>query len=257
MPRTSNRGGRRAKPLPHPPGALTRNRLLDAAEHLFAEKGFSGVSLREIVRKATVNVAAAHYHFGSKESLFEEVFSRAAQPVKEQTFDMLARAEMAKGQPDYLEQIIRALIVPGFLAGSDSGRGNRNYGKLRAYLFLEDRRFANKVFKRFYAEITQRSIEVIRSALPDLKTREIAWRFHVLLGTLVFTTVPAGRVHPFTSQSYRPENADEAIAFLVPLLVAVFRAPCVDTAPKSHTGSPGGQRSMREKSTARFASSSN
>lgn len=46
----------------------TKNKILDAAEHLFAVNGFNGTSLREITSQAEVNLAAVNYHFGSKKS---------------------------------------------------------------------------------------------------------------------------------------------------------------------------------------------
>src|SRR5262245_57627094 len=94
MPRTRKiRIPRRAKPPAQAPGVETRTRLLDVAELLFAERGYHGVSLREIVSAAEVNVAAAHYHFGSKEELFEQVFSRCAEPVCRLTTQMLDLAD--------------------------------------------------------------------------------------------------------------------------------------------------------------------
>ena len=61
----------------------TKNKILDAAEVLFADKGFNGTSLREITSYAEVNLAAVNYHFGSKKgvdqsgyvSLYERVSS--------------------------------------------------------------------------------------------------------------------------------------------------------------------------------------
>lgn len=53
--------------------AETRQRLLDAAGELFAEKGFRLAATREICRKAGADIAAIHYHFGSKENLYEAV----------------------------------------------------------------------------------------------------------------------------------------------------------------------------------------
>jgi len=54
----------------------TVTRILDAAEELFAEKGFSETSLRTITAKADVNLAAVNYHFGSKKALIQAVFAR-------------------------------------------------------------------------------------------------------------------------------------------------------------------------------------
>jgi len=48
--------------------------ILLSAEELFAEKGFEGTSIREISRKAQVNVSMISYYFGSKEKLFEKIF---------------------------------------------------------------------------------------------------------------------------------------------------------------------------------------
>ena len=54
----------------------TKNKILDAAENLFADKGFNGTSLREITSQAEVNLAAVNYHFGSKKELIKAVMSR-------------------------------------------------------------------------------------------------------------------------------------------------------------------------------------
>ena len=54
----------------------TKNKILDAAENLFADKGFNGTSLREITSLADVNLAAVNYHFGSKKELIKAVMSR-------------------------------------------------------------------------------------------------------------------------------------------------------------------------------------
>ena len=58
----------------------TRTRILDAAEELFAEKGFDAVSLRAIARRAGVDPALLHHYFGSKEGLFAGVLNRIINP---------------------------------------------------------------------------------------------------------------------------------------------------------------------------------
>ena len=66
--------------------STTREDLLDAAERLFALHGVNGTSLRAVTREAGANVAAVHYHFGSKEELLREVFARRLGPVNRRRF---------------------------------------------------------------------------------------------------------------------------------------------------------------------------
>ena len=58
---------------PGPPGGGTRERLLEAAAAVFVARGYRGATMREIAERARANLAAAHYHFGSKKELYLEV----------------------------------------------------------------------------------------------------------------------------------------------------------------------------------------
>src|ERR1700742_1796975 len=59
----------------------TRDRLLDAAERLFAEHGYQATTMRGLTAEAEANIAAVNYHFGCKQSLLEAVVHRALAPV--------------------------------------------------------------------------------------------------------------------------------------------------------------------------------
>lgn len=63
----------------------TRERLLDAAERLFAARGFRDVTVRDICHAARANVAAVNYHFGDKLALYAEVIRRATAAMREAT----------------------------------------------------------------------------------------------------------------------------------------------------------------------------
>jgi AcrR family transcriptional regulator len=63
--------------------AATRQLLIEAAAHVFAERGFKAASVREICARAGANVAAVNYHFGDKESLYEEVLKYALRCARE------------------------------------------------------------------------------------------------------------------------------------------------------------------------------
>jgi AcrR family transcriptional regulator len=234
----------RAQALTPHPESDTPTRLLDVAERMFAERGFNGVSLREIVNDAEANIAAVHYHFGSKELLFQRVFARCAKPICRLTYERLEAAEEWAGHPQYLEQILKAHIVPTVKGLSDGSIDVRNYNRLRAHIVVENRAFAHRLLNETYADLAMCMIQALQRALPHLQPKQLAWRFHVLLGNLIFSTMPAGRVHTsFFLTAYTPEDPDEAIAFLVPLMAAMFRSPIV-TLPQNGKAIRGERRNL-------------
>ncbi|MEO8161436.1 MAG: TetR family transcriptional regulator, partial [Arenimonas sp.] len=88
----------------------TKDRILGAAEELFAQHGFSGTSLRQVTSRADVNIAAVNYHFGSKENLVNEVFRRRMDEMSERRLNELRQAQ--EETPGELEPILRAFIEP-------------------------------------------------------------------------------------------------------------------------------------------------
>jgi AcrR family transcriptional regulator len=83
----------------------TRERLLTAAERLFADRGFKKVTVREICRAARANVAAVNYHFGDKLGLYREVLQSAIDAMRA-TNDAARRA----GQGQTAEEQLRRYI---------------------------------------------------------------------------------------------------------------------------------------------------
>src|SRR6185437_630203 len=75
----------------------TKDRILRAAEELFARRGFDGSSLRELTSAAGVNLAAVSYHFGCKEKLIEKVLRRRLDQLNTQR---MAALDHVEGRPD-------------------------------------------------------------------------------------------------------------------------------------------------------------
>ena len=66
----------------------TRERLIEVSARLFAERGFSKVTVREICQRAHANVAAINYHFGGKDGLYQEIVSAAIRTMQKTTADI-------------------------------------------------------------------------------------------------------------------------------------------------------------------------
>ena len=97
---------------------------LDTAERLFAQKGFDAVSLRNIIASAKVNLAAVHYHYGSKQALIYAVIARRLRPINEERLAKLAEARAkARRQPLKLERVLDCLFRPLFRVQADPKAG--------------------------------------------------------------------------------------------------------------------------------------
>jgi TetR/AcrR family transcriptional regulator, regulator of cefoperazone and chloramphenicol sensitivity len=101
-------------------GAQTRERLLDAAERLFAEKGFAATSVRDITAAASSNVAAVNYHFGGKHNLYNEVFRRRMAAMREQRITSIRQARGGGGS---LEGVLHAFATAFLQPLLDRGSG--------------------------------------------------------------------------------------------------------------------------------------
>ncbi len=113
------------------PQADTRERILDAAEHLFMTHGYDGTSMRQITGEASVNLAAVNYHFGSKESLMQEVFRRRLDGLNEERMVALDRLEAEAGA----QAVKPSLIVDAFFGtllrmAEDESRGGMTFLRL-------------------------------------------------------------------------------------------------------------------------------
>src|SRR5436190_10821825 len=93
--------------------SVTKEKILDTAESLFMEHGFEATGLRQITTAAGVNLAAVHYHFGSKEELFQAVLTRRLDPMNQERLELLDDLEQHAGNKRLTcEAIIGAMFIP-------------------------------------------------------------------------------------------------------------------------------------------------
>jgi AcrR family transcriptional regulator len=98
------------------PSDITRERIMKAAERLFAERGYDATSIRAIVAKARVNQAAINYHFDGKDGLYREVLRAAFRALTEQQLEH-ADEMKAMSREAALAEFIRRQLRP--LLGRD------------------------------------------------------------------------------------------------------------------------------------------
>jgi AcrR family transcriptional regulator len=187
----------RLKPSFDSDTASTRERILDIAESLFAERGFHATTLRDITQLANANVAAVNYHFGSKEALIEAVFERRLDALNAERLNALKAACSASSQAHHgLEDVLEAFILPAIaLTHSPHGAGHR-FMQLLMRAFAEPDHAVHAAMRAKYAPVMQRFARALRSHLPQHSPQRIRQHLDFLTGALTFTMAEADLTDP-------------------------------------------------------------
>ena len=207
-----------------PVEAGTRESLMDAAESLFAERGIQAASLRAITERAAANLAAVHYHFGSKQGLVRAVFARRLAPLNEERLRLLDRCESTGGG---VEELLQAFLGPALEMARDASHGA--FGRLLGRAFMEPDDEIREILIEQFSEVFHRFTAALGRLLPELPEEEVLWRFHFVAGALGHTVACGQLIERFSDGRCAIGTAEEAAARLVTFLAAGFRAPAPAT----------------------------
>jgi AcrR family transcriptional regulator len=205
----------------------TRRRILDAAEELFMLHGFEGTSMRMLTARAGVNLAAANYHFGSKDALIEAVFRRRLDPMNAERIAALDALEAeAAGQPLAPERIIRAFVGASLRMIEDAKGGGRNFIRLLGRTYTDPAKPIRALIGQLYAPAMERFKAAFERALPQMPRDELVWRMHFMFGTVAYTLAATDTVQLIAG--CKPEDRYDARLLeerLTAFLASGLRAP--------------------------------
>jgi AcrR family transcriptional regulator len=202
------------------PRADTKDRILDAAERLFAEQGFEAASLRQITSEAGVNLAAINYHFQSKEQLLQAVVMRKARPVNRRRLEMLDQLEADfPAGPLPLEGVLQALLEP-FLRASDSP----HFGKLVSRLYVETPDIKRNVMLPVFQEVIDRFRPAIVRALPGSNLNDVALGMHFGMGATIQFLAGGGMLEALSGGRISSLETDLISPRLIRFVAAGLRA---------------------------------
>lgn len=154
--------------------ATTTCRLMDAAEALFAERGFDAVSVRDIATAADCNLAAVNYHFQGKENLYLEILRRRLGPKREKLLAALAEVEASPVDANRLEMLVRA-FVRVHLEDSLTSEGGLQGLKLIAREMGEPQHGALVIVQELVGPVRRRIGSLLTELLPEFddQTRQM------------------------------------------------------------------------------------
>ena len=207
--------------------ADTIGRIMDTAERLFAEKGFSHTSLRTITRQARVNLASVNYHFGSKDILAQAVFARFLASLLPRLESHLQQIENSTRAPD-AQQLI-AFVLSEVIAGRPVDKQDSDaFIRLLTWAYTQERGELLRYLHNTCENLLSRYLEALGRAVPDLSPSEVRWRVHFLMGAIFFTVAHFDTVRSVLDAGRAPgtTSLEQVLQELVPSLAkGMFLSP--------------------------------
>lgn len=203
---------------------LTRERILDAAERLFSEKGFDATSIRDITTDAECNLAAVNYHFGGKDKLYLETFRRLLVNLRDRRISLM-REDMERNLDPTLESFL-ASFSRGFIEPFvDGGRGR--FMMMLISREMVDSRLPKEVFlTEFIQPMLAVTVDGLKRHEPKLDSMTARRCVMSLVGQLLHTV--GGRHHfmPQDHEGILPSDLQGHLDHIVRFSAAGIRA-CV------------------------------
>ena len=208
----------------------TSERILDAAEELFARHGIYGVTMREIAELANVDTALLHYYFDSKRGVFDAVFSRRADILNTERMREMDRYEAENAGHYDLESIIAAYLRPMFSLNRQGGQGWRNFcafvGNMSQAPELAE------IYAQKFDPVLKRFIGLLRRAMPGASEIDLYWSYHMFSGSLMIVNMANGAIEHLSDGLCHAEDFDEIEPRLVKYSADGFRRICCTAADR-------------------------
>jgi AcrR family transcriptional regulator len=224
------RDGRHARSLE------TRERILLAAEKLFAEFGIDNVSLRDVsIAAGQKNNGAVQYHFGDRDSLVRELAAYRARATEQVRAELLGKLVSGE-KPPQVRDYVNAFVLSLASALDEDNYFLRFLSRLiieRGGLFTQSVPESTLVFMR----------NVMRRLLPHLSDALIEERWKILMTSTVhvLSTYQVGRR---LGTLHAP--LDQLLDDLVNVLSAGLEAPASALTLKAGAAKPGSRRNLKE-----------
>lgn len=201
-----------------------RTKILDSAEAQFAQRGYHGVSMRQVADGATASISLVQYHFKTKEALFGAVMERRITAINHDRLRRLDSVEVESTRTGKLrlEDVLHSFLAPTVLLSRDRTSGGNYYAQLISQITNDPQPHARAVSKAYTDPIARQTIRVLQLALPDLDRATLVWCYIFAVGSMVSAISPTGRVRVLSNDDCDPDDVNTILAILVPFLCGAF-----------------------------------
>ena len=206
----------------------SKGRILEAAERLFALKGFKDTTIAQLACEAKVNLAAVNYYFGSKRSLIERIIESRLQLISRQCLEELRKIRkttIQNARQPNIKDVLRAFIKPA-LTVNGTIQNNGYFLLIACRCFYSPDETIRNIFNHHVKDSFYLCLELMRDVLPDIPERVLLWRIHFVIGSLIHA------IYLCSFQSPKPdilpaiENVEYVMSQLLSFLTCGIKAPC-------------------------------
>ncbi|WP_458324734.1 TetR/AcrR family transcriptional regulator [Roseobacter sp. A03A-229] len=201
----------------------TRERILDAAEQLFADEGYDGATLRDVANAADVQLHAVGYHFGPKDALFDTVIARRSVIMTELRMAALTAARGASpGAQIPIETLVRDYISPFVLSAGEGDKGWRTYAALMGR--LANSPLGTEIIARHYDATAREYLIEFRRTLPDVPEADVIEGFSAMVAAMLGLCADTGRPARLGQSKGVGRGPSESLETLVRFQTAGFKS---------------------------------
>ena len=205
------------------PAGGVRERLLDAAEELFAERGFDGTSIRDLAAAARCNIASVNYYFGGKEKLYVEIWRRHLLLLRDTRIASIDEVMSMSGGKPRLEDLLRSFAY-AFIGPLIDESGGARLIKLMAREMIDPHlpagMFVHDVIKPTLSAMQQ----ALAKACPELPKSKVPLVVFSLVGQLIHTIRIKSMLQSTDDEAFAMFEPAKVIDHIVAFSVAGIRA---------------------------------
>lgn len=208
-------------------GERVRRTILDAAEHLFAERGFYGTSVRDVTGAAEVRLAAVNYHFGSKEGLFRSVMLRRAEPLAVDRLAALQRRTHKGPELSRVRAIVEAFVTPVLTRALAKDPGWRSYFALVAQVASSKLSTLELVADQFN-RVALEFVVALGAVFPQAPRHKLHHAYQLMLSATLYSFAGNGRLESLTGGALRSDDyariAEDLLSFSAAGVISLCRS---------------------------------
>ena len=218
--------------------AESLEQLLDAAEELFSQHGFYGVTIKDIADKVGVHKSLVHYYFTDKQDVFDKVIARRAPITRGRRMDALDAYETSVGGKPTVEGALRAFLDTDLDTYSNGGEGWLHFGVLAAQI-NNTPAWGAELMDRLYDPVVLRLIGLLKTAMPDAAEEDIFWGYHFVTGALTLSLARTGRIDHLSGGLCRSDDFDAIKERMASFMAHGFIGVCRDRAEERRKQTSG------------------